>query len=199
MSIRGLAHLIGWGREAVGSPAVSGHHRRYKTAGGAGPGVTVGGSGFVGTMGPRSRLFLCFLLWGSTELCSPQPFWDDETELFRPSKPPTVMVECQEAQLVVTVDKDLFGTRKLIRPADLTLGPDDCEPLASADTDGVVRFEVGLHECGNILQVRPGPPRQPRLWWMTREGASGVEWGCTVGLGWIPFIRGSWLGGGAET
>ncbi|OWK11279.1 ZP3, partial [Cervus elaphus hippelaphus] len=53
-------------------------------------------------MGLRSRLFLCFLLWGSTELCSPQPFWDDETERFRPSKPPTVMVECQEAQLVVT-------------------------------------------------------------------------------------------------
>ncbi|XP_065776465.1 zona pellucida sperm-binding protein 3 [Muntiacus reevesi] len=104
-------------------------------------------------MGPRSRLFLCFLLWGSTELCSPQPFWDDEIERFRPSKPPTVMVECQEAQLVVTVDKDLFGTGKLIRPADLTLGPDSCEPLASADTDGVVRFEVGLHECGSILQV----------------------------------------------
>ncbi|KAI4551724.1 hypothetical protein MJT46_017976 [Ovis ammon polii x Ovis aries] len=104
-------------------------------------------------MGLRSRLFLCFLLWGSTELCSPQPFWDDETERFRPSKPPTVMVECQEAQLVVTVDKDLFGTGKLIRPADLTLGPDNCEPLASTDTDGVVRFSVGLHECGNILQV----------------------------------------------
>ena len=38
----------------------------------------MGGSGFVGTMGPHSRLFVCFLLWGSTELCSPQPFWDDD-------------------------------------------------------------------------------------------------------------------------
>lgn len=130
----------------------------------------MGGSVSVGTMGLRSRLFLCFLLWGSTELCSPQPFWDDETERFRPSKPPTVMVECQEAQLVVTVDKDLFGTGKLIRPADLTLGPNNCEPLASADTDGVVRFEVGLHECGNILQVRLGPPRQPQLWWDDKGG-----------------------------
>lgn len=159
----------------------------------------MGGSGFVGTMGPRSRLFLCFLLWGSTGLCSPQPFWDDETERFRPSKPPTVMVECQEAQLVVTVDKDLFSTGKLIQPADLTLGPDNCEPLASADTDGVVRFEVGLHECGNILQVRLGPARQPRLWWDDTGGGRGAECGCKVGLGWIPFIWGSWVGGGAET
>uniref|UniRef100_A0A2K6FZK2 Zona pellucida sperm-binding protein 3 n=1 Tax=Propithecus coquereli TaxID=379532 RepID=A0A2K6FZK2_PROCO len=53
---------------------------------------------------------------------------------------------------MVTVNKDLFGTGKLVRPADLTLGPEGCQPLVSADTDNVVRFEVGLHECGNSLQ-----------------------------------------------
>ncbi|XP_010979034.3 zona pellucida sperm-binding protein 3 isoform X1 [Camelus dromedarius] len=104
-------------------------------------------------MGSHSGLLICFLLWGSTELCNPQPVWQDEAQQFVPSMPPSVMVECLEAQLVVTVNKDLFGTGKLIRPADLTLGPDSCEPLVSADTDTAVRFEVGLHECGNGMQV----------------------------------------------
>ncbi|XP_057605712.1 zona pellucida sperm-binding protein 3 [Hippopotamus amphibius kiboko] len=104
-------------------------------------------------MRPSYRLFLCFLLWGSTELCNPQPVWYDESQRLMPSEPPAVMVECREAQLVVTVSKDLFGTGKLIRPADLTLGPDNCEPLVSMDTDTVVRFEVGLHTCGNSVQV----------------------------------------------
>lgn len=58
---------------------------------------------------------------------------------------------------MVTVSKDFFGTGKLIRPADLTLGPEACEPLVSTDMDDTVRFEVGLHECGNSVQVRPGP------------------------------------------
>lgn len=73
-----------------------------------------------------------------------------------PSRPP-VVVECLEAQLVVTVSKDLFGTGKLVRPADLTLGPENCEPLVSAHMEDAVRFEVGLHECGNGVQVRLGP------------------------------------------
>lgn len=34
---------------------------------------------------------------------------------------------------------------------------------------------------------------------MTWEGASDAECGGKVGLGWIPFIRGSWVGGAAET
>ncbi|NIG60991.1 zona pellucida sperm-binding protein 3 [Pontoporia blainvillei] len=104
-------------------------------------------------MEPSYRLFVCFLLWGSLELCNPRPVWHDESQHLMPSKPPAVMVECQEDQLVVTVSKDLFGTGKLIRPADLTLGPDNCEPLFSVDTDTMVRFEVGLHACGNSVQV----------------------------------------------
>ncbi|XP_037360407.1 zona pellucida sperm-binding protein 3 [Talpa occidentalis] len=103
-------------------------------------------------MGLSYWLFVCFLLWRGLGLCSPQPFWKDSTRHSLLSEQP-VLVECLEAQLVVTVSRDLFGTGKLIRPADLTLGPDNCEPLASMDTDDVVRFEVGLHECGNHLQL----------------------------------------------
>nr|XP_012614948.1 zona pellucida sperm-binding protein 3 [Microcebus murinus] len=99
-------------------------------------------------------LFICFLLWGGTELCYPQPLWLLQGGASRPTpSAPPVIVECLEAQLLVTVSKDLFGTGKLVRPADLTLGPKGCQPLVSADTDDVVRFEVGLHECGNSLQV----------------------------------------------
>lgn len=65
-----------------------------------------------------------------------------------------MVVQCREAQLVVTVSKDLFGTGKLIQASDLSLGPAGCEPLASAGMDAVVKFEVGLHECGNSVQVR---------------------------------------------
>ncbi|XP_054445237.1 zona pellucida sperm-binding protein 3 [Pteronotus mesoamericanus] len=90
-------------------------------------------------------LFICFLLWGGMELCYPQTLWQEGAS--------PVVVKCLESQLVVTVSKDFFGTGKLIRPADLTLGPEGCKPLVSMDTDVVVRFEVGLHECGNSLQV----------------------------------------------
>ncbi|XP_008072137.1 zona pellucida sperm-binding protein 3 [Carlito syrichta] len=100
------------------------------------------------------RLFFCFLLWGGMELCCPQPLWPLQGGANRPaSSVPPVLVECLEASLVVTVRKDLFGTGKLVRPADLTLGPEGCEPLVSTDTNDVVRFEVGLHECGNSVQV----------------------------------------------
>ncbi|KAM8777542.1 zona pellucida sperm-binding protein 3 [Rhynchonycteris naso] len=90
-------------------------------------------------------LFICLLFWGCPWLCHPKELMHDEAY--------HIVVECQEAQLVVIVNKDLFGTGKLIRPVDLTLGPGDCKPLDSTDTKDVVRFEVGLHECGNSLQV----------------------------------------------
>ncbi|XP_006859741.1 PREDICTED: zona pellucida sperm-binding protein 3 [Chrysochloris asiatica] len=99
-------------------------------------------------------LFICFLLWGSTELCCPHPLWFLQGGAHGPvSSLPSVLVECLEAQLVVTVNRNLFGTGKLVRSSDLTLGPEQCEPLASEDTADVVRFEVGLHECGNRVQV----------------------------------------------
>lgn len=130
---------------------------------------------FAGVMALSYGLFICLLLWGGTKLCYPQPLWQGGAHRLLPSKPPLV-VECLEAQLVVTVSKDLFGTGKLIRPADLTLGPEGCEPLVSMDTDDVVTFEVGLHECGNTVQVRLGSP-----WW------SWLWWG---GLGQLPFTCG---------
>ncbi|XP_039099464.1 zona pellucida sperm-binding protein 3 [Hyaena hyaena] len=102
-------------------------------------------------MGLSYWFFVCFLLLGGTELCFPQTT-PDKTHPSLPSSPP-VVVECLEAQLVVTVSKNLFGTGKLVRPADLTLGPENCEPLLSVDTDDVVKFEVGLHKCGNSVQV----------------------------------------------
>ncbi|XP_076996312.1 zona pellucida sperm-binding protein 3 [Tamandua tetradactyla] len=99
-------------------------------------------------------LFICFLLWGGTELCNPHPLWLFQGGTHRPgSSVPPVQVQCLEAQLVVTVSKDLFGTGKLIRSADLTLGRESCRPLASNDTDDVIRFTVGLHECGSSVQV----------------------------------------------
>ncbi|XP_023074383.1 zona pellucida sperm-binding protein 3 [Piliocolobus tephrosceles] len=100
------------------------------------------------------RLFICLMLWGSTELCYPQPLWLLQGGASRAeTSVQPVLVECREATLVVTVSKDLFGTGKLIRAADLTLGPEACEPLVSMDTEDVVRFEVGLHECGSSMQV----------------------------------------------
>lgn len=133
--------------------------------------VVTGGGSFVGAMGLSCGLFVCLLLWGGTELCYPQPIQQAGTHHPHPmpSKLP-VVVECLEAQLVVTVSKDLFGTGKLIQSADLTLGPKNCEPLVSMDTEDVVRFEVALHECGNSVQVRLGPPRWPWLWWEDMEG-----------------------------
>lgn len=107
-------------------------------------------------MGLSSAVFICFLLLGGSELCYSQTAWSGETNSPLPSRHP-VVVECLEAQLVVTVSRNLFGTGKLVRPADLTLGPESCEPLSSADTEDAVRFEVGLHECGNEVQVRMGP------------------------------------------
>ncbi|GAB1290296.1 Zona pellucida sperm-binding protein 3 [Apodemus speciosus] len=61
-------------------------------------------------------------------------------------------VECLEAELVVTVSRDLFGTGKLVQPGDLTLGSEGCQPLVSVDTDAV-RFKAQLHECSRGVQV----------------------------------------------
>lgn len=100
-------------------------------------------------MALSSGLLVRLLLLGSMELCSPHP---------TVSSLPPIQVQCLEAQLVVTVSRDLFGTGKLVQPGDLTLGPERCRPLVSAGSDDtVVKFEVGVHECGSSVQVRPGP------------------------------------------
>ena len=107
-------------------------------------------------MGLSYGLFICFLLWGGTGLCYPPTTAGDKTHPSLPSSPSVITVECRHAWLVVNVSKNLFGTGRLVRPADLTLGPENCEPLISGDSDDMVRFEVELHKCGNSVQVRLG-------------------------------------------
>ncbi|NP_001009330.1 zona pellucida sperm-binding protein 3 precursor [Felis catus] len=103
-------------------------------------------------MGLSYGLFICFLLWAGTGLCYPPTTTEDKTHPSLPSSP-SVVVECRHAWLVVNVSKNLFGTGRLVRPADLTLWPENCEPLISGDSDDTVRFEVELHKCGNSVQV----------------------------------------------
>ncbi|XP_069500413.1 uncharacterized protein [Ambystoma mexicanum] len=65
-----------------------------------------------------------------------------------------VAVQCQEAAMVVTVQRDLFGTGKLVQAADLMLGATFCS-YTSANADNTVTFQVALQDCGNTLQVTP--------------------------------------------
>ncbi|KAL1768734.1 Zona pellucida glycoprotein 3 [Sigmodon hispidus] len=104
-------------------------------------------------MGPSYPLFLCFLLCGGVELCCPQPLWLFPSGTRTPVRSTSsVEVECLEAELVVTVNRDLFGTGKLVQPGDFTLGSESCQPLVSMDT-GVVKFKAQLHECSTRVQV----------------------------------------------
>nr|XP_044998804.1 zona pellucida sperm-binding protein 3 [Jaculus jaculus] len=103
-------------------------------------------------LSPPPQLCL-LLLWAGAELCSPSALrlsHGGTPGPVRSSSP--VDVVCLEAQLVVTVSRDLFGTGKLVEPADLSLGPEGCRPVPSLDAS-VVRFQVPLHECGNRAQV----------------------------------------------
>ncbi|NXM25338.1 ZP3 protein, partial [Oxyruncus cristatus] len=66
-----------------------------------------------------------------------------------------VAVQCQEAQVVVTVHRDLFGTGRLVRAADLSLGSASCLPVSQNPAESTVTFVAGLHECGSTLQLTP--------------------------------------------
>nr|XP_048289984.1 zona pellucida sperm-binding protein 3 [Myodes glareolus] len=106
-------------------------------------------------MGPSYRyaLFLCLVLCGGTELCCALPLRLLPGGTANPvTSTSSVEVECLEAELVVTVNRDLFGTGKLIEPGHLTLGSESCQPLVSVDTD-VVTFRAQLHECCSRVQV----------------------------------------------
>ncbi|XP_068945243.1 zona pellucida sperm-binding protein 3 [Petaurus breviceps papuanus] len=70
-----------------------------------------------------------------------------------PHSPHPVQVQCLESHLVVSVQRDLFGTGKLIKATDLSLGPEGCRPSTLQEDAHVVTFEVGLHECGSVVQV----------------------------------------------
>lgn len=80
--------------------------------------------------------------------------WVDASQLRVVSLPQPVMVLCQEAQMVITVHRDLFGTGQLIKAADLSLGPGACQHVAVNAVEHTVTFAAGLHECGTTLQVR---------------------------------------------
>lgn len=85
----------------------------------------------------------------------PSPWaWVDVSQLQAAAPLHPVAVQCQEAQVVVTVHRDLFGTGHLVKAEDLTLGSAACLPVAQSAAETVVTFMAGLHECGSTLQVR---------------------------------------------
>ncbi|XP_072924141.1 zona pellucida sperm-binding protein 3-like [Hemitrygon akajei] len=65
----------------------------------------------------------------------------------------TVSVQCGEHNILVRVDTDLFGTKHLVKAADLTLGTAGCRPTAIFPQNHTVFFDYGLHECGSELQM----------------------------------------------
>ncbi|NWT76742.1 ZP3 protein, partial [Prunella himalayana] len=66
-----------------------------------------------------------------------------------------VEVQCQEAQLVVIVHRDLFGNGRLVSAAELSLGPAACKHSRLDPSQKTVTFSAGLHECGSTVQVSP--------------------------------------------
>ncbi|XP_078526696.1 uncharacterized protein LOC144799320 [Lissotriton helveticus] len=63
-----------------------------------------------------------------------------------------VRVQCQSDNMVVTVQRDLFGTGRLVQPGDLRLGSAFCS-YTSLNADNTVTFDSALHDCGNTRQV----------------------------------------------
>ncbi|XP_027718171.1 zona pellucida sperm-binding protein 3 [Vombatus ursinus] len=66
-----------------------------------------------------------------------------------------VQVQCLESHMVVSVQRDLFGTGKLVKAMDLSLGTGGCKPATLQEDAQVVTFKVGLHECGSVVQITP--------------------------------------------
>ncbi|XP_069722914.1 zona pellucida sperm-binding protein 3-like [Phaenicophaeus curvirostris] len=81
--------------------------------------------------------------------------WVDISQLQAAAPLHPVTVQCQEAQVVVTVHRDLFGTGRLVRAGDLTLGSAGCLPAVWSALETMVTFMAGLHECGSTLRVTP--------------------------------------------
>ncbi|XP_077684562.1 zona pellucida sperm-binding protein 3-like [Eretmochelys imbricata] len=80
--------------------------------------------------------------------------WVDASQLRAVSPLQPVTVQCEEAQMVITVHRDLFGTGQLIKAADLSLGSAACQYTSLNAAENTVTFAAGLHECGSILQQR---------------------------------------------
>ncbi|KAM6060203.1 zona pellucida sperm-binding protein 3-like [Theristicus caerulescens] len=81
--------------------------------------------------------------------------WVDVSQLQAAAPLHPVAVQCQEAQVVVMVHRDLFGMGRLVRAAELTLGSAACLPAVWSTAETTVTFVAGLHECGSTLRVTP--------------------------------------------
>ncbi|CAM4622205.1 unnamed protein product [Lepidochelys olivacea] len=57
--------------------------------------------------------------------------------------------------MMITVHRDLFGMGRLIKAADLSLGPAACRYVSLNAAENTVIFVAGLHECGSTLQKTP--------------------------------------------
>uniref|UniRef100_K7G3B5 Zona pellucida sperm-binding protein 3 n=1 Tax=Pelodiscus sinensis TaxID=13735 RepID=K7G3B5_PELSI len=79
----------------------------------------------------------------------------DASQLRAVSLGQPVTVQCEEAQMVITVHRDLFGTGQLIKAADLSLGTAACPYTSLGAAENTVTFAAGLHECGSTLQMTP--------------------------------------------
>ncbi|XP_063026199.1 zona pellucida sperm-binding protein 3 [Melospiza melodia melodia] len=86
--------------------------------------------------------------WGDAEQPHSPSRWHSRAQI-------PVEVQCQEAQLVVTVHRDLFGTGRLVSAAELSLGPAACKHSRMDPSQKTVTFSAGLHECGSTVQVTP--------------------------------------------
>uniref|UniRef100_A0A8C8E9M3 Zona pellucida sperm-binding protein 3 n=1 Tax=Otus sunia TaxID=257818 RepID=A0A8C8E9M3_9STRI len=109
-------------------------------------------------MGSRGSLGFVLFCWVLAEAVSYSHwgFPQRNSGVLRAAAPlHPVAVQCQEAQMVVTVHRDLFGTGRLVKVADLTLGSAACLPVAQSVAEGTVTFVAGLHECGSTLQMTP--------------------------------------------
>ncbi|KAF1494089.1 Zona pellucida sperm-binding protein 3, partial [Pygoscelis antarcticus] len=122
---------------------------------------------------PKSGLILTLLCWAVGEVPAYPPWdfsrgdpasrgaradpyswsWVEDPQSQAISSRQPVTVQCQEAQLVVTVHRDLFGTGRLVNAADLTLGPAACKHSSLNPTHNTITFTAGLHECGSIVQI----------------------------------------------
>lgn len=60
-------------------------------------------------------------------------------------------VRCGESKIQVEVKQDLMGTRRLVKPEELTLG--GCSPTEVDRWAHVLVFESDLHGCGSTLVV----------------------------------------------
>ncbi|KAM6301764.1 zona pellucida sperm-binding protein 3-like [Podargus strigoides] len=111
----------------------------------------------------------------------PSPWaWVDVSQLQAAAPLHPVTVQCQEAQMVVKVHRDLFGTGRLVRAAELTLGSAACLPVAWRAAETTVTFVAGLHECGSTL----------------RGGAQMLQWLLALdqtSSGCLPALEGIWV------